>query len=250
MRIAWWPGHSTGRYAGSTWFADDFALDLDENCVAQVNCDCPGCRWATEFNDLSLHDARPRSSSPRSIKDVAGQDEPTASARTAPATTPSTTSASRAYFMLSSTMPDELREEKGYYTVGGCGGNIAWHTEDDMMEIADRDILLRDIKVYLLAVLAQRQCRDPALRLARDGEGVRRDGRRSIRRRPAAAFDLSPSKAAVAELDGGARRTSTPASRRGKVEAGGGQRGDPGSGAHPRADQLHPRERASATIRR
>ena len=53
VRIAWWPGHSTGRYAGSTWFADAFAIDLDENCVAQVNCDSPGCRWATMFKDVS-----------------------------------------------------------------------------------------------------------------------------------------------------------------------------------------------------
>ncbi|MGH7713067.1 MAG: M28 family peptidase, partial [Gemmatimonadaceae bacterium] len=30
VRIAWWPGHSTGRYAGSTWFADRFAIDLYE----------------------------------------------------------------------------------------------------------------------------------------------------------------------------------------------------------------------------
>ena len=22
VKLAWWPGHSTGRYAGSTWFAD------------------------------------------------------------------------------------------------------------------------------------------------------------------------------------------------------------------------------------
>ena len=51
--------------------------------------------------------------------------------------------------MLSSTMPDELREEKGYYAVGGCGGNIAWHTEDDTLEIADPEIMVRDIKVYL-----------------------------------------------------------------------------------------------------
>jgi hypothetical protein len=57
------------------------------------------------------------------------------------------------FFMLSSTMPEALRKEKDYYAVGGCGGNIAWHTEHDLMEIADRDILLRDIKVYLAAVL-------------------------------------------------------------------------------------------------
>ena len=55
--------------------------------------------------------------------------------------------------MLSSTMTPEKRAEKGYYAVGGCGGNIAWHTENDTIEIADKDILLRDIKVYLLSVL-------------------------------------------------------------------------------------------------
>jgi hypothetical protein len=52
VRIAWWPGHSTGRYAGSTWFADRFALDLDENCLAQVNCDSPGCRRPSEDKAL------------------------------------------------------------------------------------------------------------------------------------------------------------------------------------------------------
>ncbi len=56
--------------------------------------------------------------------------------------------------MLSSTMPDDLRAKKGYYTVGGCGGNIAWHTENDTIEIADREILLRDIKVYAEMVMS------------------------------------------------------------------------------------------------
>src|SRR3712207_8778067 len=59
---------------------------------------------------------------------------------------PYTTLFRSSYFMLSSTMPDILREETGYYTVGGCGGNLAWHTGNDTLEIADRDILLRDIK--------------------------------------------------------------------------------------------------------
>src|SRR5699024_5639559 len=52
VRIAIWPGHSTGRYAGSTWFADYYGIELDENCIAQVNCDSPGCRWATSYNDM------------------------------------------------------------------------------------------------------------------------------------------------------------------------------------------------------
>lgn len=28
-------------------------MDLIEHCVAQVNCESPGCRWATEYRDLS-----------------------------------------------------------------------------------------------------------------------------------------------------------------------------------------------------
>ena len=28
LRIAWWSGHSHGRYAGSTWYADAFGIDL------------------------------------------------------------------------------------------------------------------------------------------------------------------------------------------------------------------------------
>ena len=28
LRVAWWSGHSTGRYGASTWYADAFGLDL------------------------------------------------------------------------------------------------------------------------------------------------------------------------------------------------------------------------------
>ena len=55
--------------------------------------------------------------------------------------------------MLSSTMPDDVRLEKGYYDVSGCGANIAWHTENDTIEIADRERLAIDMRIYLLAVL-------------------------------------------------------------------------------------------------
>jgi hypothetical protein len=50
-------------------------------------------------------------------------------------------------------MKHEHREQLGYYAVGGCGANIEWHTEEDLLHIADREILLRDMKVYLAAVM-------------------------------------------------------------------------------------------------
>ena len=151
VRIAWWPGHSTGRYAGSSWYADTFALDLDDNCVAQVNCDSPGCRWATEFRDVSwMKEAEGYCQ--RTIREITGLDSHGERPHRAGDYAFNNIGLS-SFFMLSSTMPVALRTEKNYYAVGGCGGNIAWHTEHDLMEIADRDILLRDIKVYLAAVL-------------------------------------------------------------------------------------------------
>ncbi len=44
FRFAWWTGHSAGRYAGSTWFADQFWSELDRNCIAYMNLDGPGAR--------------------------------------------------------------------------------------------------------------------------------------------------------------------------------------------------------------
>jgi N-acetylated-alpha-linked acidic dipeptidase len=197
VRICWWPGHSTGRYAGSTWFSDAFALDLEQNAVAQVNCDSPGCRWATEFINLSRM-SEAEAFLAGVIEEVAGKA--IAGERPHRAGDYSFNNIGiSSYLMLSSTMPDVLREEKGYYTVGGCGGNIAWHTENDILEIADRDTLLRDMKVYLLAVLRNAN----AEILPFDWRATAREFAETVAEYQAKAgsrFDLSASKAAVAEL--------------------------------------------------
>lgn len=152
VTVAWWPGHSTGRYAGSTWFADAFAQQLDEHCVAQVNCDSPGCRWATSY-----HQTRAFSECATLATEAIRAVLPDAEVRTMRPPQAGDYSFNNiglpSFFMLSSTMPEALRAEKNYYDVSGCGANIAWHTENDTIEIADRDILLRDMRIYLLSVL-------------------------------------------------------------------------------------------------
>lgn len=152
VKLAWWPGHSTGRYAGSTWFTDAFALDLDRNCVAQINCDSPGCRWATSY-----HDTRAFTESAHIAAGVIRDIVPDAVIgihRPPQAGDYSFNNIGLpSFFMLSSTMPDQLRHDKHYYDVSGCGANIAWHTENDTIEVADRDVLLTDMKIYLLSAL-------------------------------------------------------------------------------------------------
>jgi hypothetical protein len=151
VRIAWWPGHSTGRYAGSAWFADAFALDLDKHCVAHLNCDSPGCRWATSYETIQcFSEALPFVQ--RVVADVTGQK--------AKGKRPQRNSdytfnniGVTGLFNASSNMPPEALAEHGYYVVGGCGGNIAWHTENDTLEVADFDILRLDAELYAAAVL-------------------------------------------------------------------------------------------------
>jgi N-acetylated-alpha-linked acidic dipeptidase len=198
VRIAWWPGHSTGRYAGSTWFADRFALDLDEHCVAQINCDSPGCRWASVFKDISWM-SETEAYCQDVIREVTGQESHGERPHRAGDYAFNNIGIS-SFFMLSSTMPDEERAEKGYYAVGGCGGNIAWHTEDDQLEIADRDYLVRDIKVYLAAVLGVAN----AEVLPFDWRATMAEFKGTLARYQDAAgdrFDLSASHAAIDDLD-------------------------------------------------
>ena len=198
VRIAWWPGHSTGRYAGSTWFADNFAIDLYEHCIAQVNCDSPGCRWATEYIDVAwMSEAEDWAKDV--IRHVTGKEAKGERPFQAGDYSFNNIGLS-SYFMLLSTMPPELRKEKGYYVVGGCGGNIAWHTEDDTLEIADREILRTDIKIYLAAVAGAANATIAPFEFRR----TVREMNETVDRYQAAAaehFRFDPARAALDALD-------------------------------------------------
>jgi hypothetical protein len=151
VRIAWWPGHSTGRYGGSTWYADTFADELDEYCVAQLNIDSPGCADATAYEEvmwMAEADALCRSS----IYDALGL--PSQRVRPLRAGDYSFNQIGpTGLYMLLSNIPAEERKRRGYYAVGGCGGNIAWHTPDDLMPVADLEILRRDLAIYLTTIV-------------------------------------------------------------------------------------------------
>ncbi len=151
VRVAWWPGHSTGRYAGSTWYADTFAIELDEWCIAHVNVDSPGCRgamayeevmWMAEAAELCLEaiaDAvgeRARGMRPLRAGDYSFNQIGTTGC-----------------YMLLSNIPRAERDARGYYGVGGCGGSPVWHTPDDGPAVADLDILRRDVMVYLTTIV-------------------------------------------------------------------------------------------------
>jgi N-acetylated-alpha-linked acidic dipeptidase len=195
VRIAWWPGHSTGRYAGSTWYADRFALELDEHCVVHVNCDSPGCRDATTYeNVMWMSECEALAAS--AVRDGAGL--------TVTGTRPFRAGdisfnnlGISTFFMLSSEIPEVELRRRGYYPVGGCGMNIEWHTPHDTLDVADRDLLARDLRVYLLGVLRAAT----APRLPLDFRATVAEIRAVVERYAAAAGDAVDLQGVLAAAD-------------------------------------------------
>ena len=151
VRIAWWPGHSTGRYAGSTWYADTFADEIDERCIAHLNIDSPGCAGATAYEEV-MWMAEAGDLCTRAIADAVGR--PARGMRPLRAGDYSFNQIGpTAFYMLLSNIPEEERRRRGYYAVGGCGGNVAWHTPQDLLDVADLEILKADLQVYLTTII-------------------------------------------------------------------------------------------------
>ena len=203
VRVAWWPGHSTGRFAGSTWYADAFALDLARNCVAHLNCDSPGCRDATDYHLIPWM-AENTAFVTGVVRDVA--DRPAAGKRPTQSSDFSFNNLGiTGMFSASSRIPKEEVARRGWYYVMGNGGNLEWHTDDDRLPVADRDVLLRDIRVYLLAVA--RLATLPVLPL--DWRALLAEFARTLDGYARAAgdrFDLGPAVAAIADLDAAVAR--------------------------------------------
>ncbi|HEV7267942.1 MAG TPA: M28 family peptidase [Falsiroseomonas sp.] len=150
VRICWWPGHSTGKFAGSTWYADAFARDLARGCVTHLNCDSPGCRDATDYPTIPWM-AENRGFVADAVADVTGKE--------AGGKRPSQSSdysfnnlGISGCFSASSRIPKAEVERRGWYFVIGNGGNTAWHTDRDRLDVADPQVLLTDIRLYALAV--------------------------------------------------------------------------------------------------
>ena len=83
--------------------------------------------------------------------------------------------------------------------MGGCGGNIAWHTENDTLDIADKDILMTDMKIYALAVLRNAN----AEILPYDWRAVTQNFADTLQRYGEAAgehFDFGPAEESVERL--------------------------------------------------
>ena len=184
LLLAFWSGHSHGRYSGSAWFADERWWELSTRCVAHVNVDSVGGRGATRLG-RGVTTASLRGLGAAAIRELTG-DEFTGS-RVGRAGDQSFLGHGVSSLWMS------LSEQPG----GGLGW--WWHTPEDTVDKIDPDLLLRDARIYALAVA--RLVAAPALPLDAAAEAA--DVQERLAGLAAAAgdrLDLTPTTERAGEL--------------------------------------------------
>jgi N-acetylated-alpha-linked acidic dipeptidase len=192
VRVCWWPGHSTGRYAGSTWYCDKFWQDLHDNCVAYINIDSPGVLGAYDYSQVTSV-AEDDALAAWATYEVTGQKpEPERPSRAGDQSFwgPGISS----LFMLISNRPKGQRAQ-----VGGSGMGWWWHTEEDTLDKCEKGVLLSDVKVYGLA--AHELCTQELLPLQVSMQAAELSGEMDkLARACAADIDFTAAKEALASL--------------------------------------------------
>ncbi|MGL4446021.1 MAG: M28 family peptidase, partial [Alsobacter sp.] len=210
LRIAWWPGHSHGRYSGSTWFADTFHDELRRNGIVYFNIDSPGVRGATVY--VPRHQmAEVGDFNEAMTKEITGWSTMTSSKaqlaigkrgdKYVSATRPSRAadqsfwgiglSSMSVYSMLTPDHPD--RDPN----VGGSGGAWWWHSEHETIDKIDPAILVQDTQLYASILLRMATADVLPFRVSAIAQDYA-DSLREYREGAGANFDFGPAEAAVA----------------------------------------------------
>ncbi len=130
-------GHSTGRYAGSAWYADTFWRDIDSNMIANINVDSPGVKGAEDFSVRST--AETRANVVRIVKEITGKG-PETKWWTCKMGDQSFWNIGVPSISIHASVPRRS-------DVWGSAGAWWWHTEYDTIDKVDKDILALDTKI-------------------------------------------------------------------------------------------------------
>lgn len=123
------------------------------NCIAHVNMDSPGTKDAMEYPEMACWTPEAHELVTDAIDDVTGAPSKEWFPFRAGDYSFDNLGIT-GFFMLSSNIPEVVREERGYHTVGGCGGNSdALDLSTDTLDKAEKEELVRDIRVYAVSLL-------------------------------------------------------------------------------------------------
>jgi hypothetical protein len=153
IRLAFWSGHSHGRYASSTWYADSHWHELHEHCVCHVNVDSVGAKGASVLAEAPTM-AETFAFGQEIMADVTGSDlEYKRISR----------SSDQSFWghgvpTLFASLSEQARDDSEtgaamaqLLGAGTRGGGLGWwwHTTEDTLDKIDPDNLVRDVQVYV-----------------------------------------------------------------------------------------------------
>ncbi|MEU5695871.1 M28 family peptidase [Actinosynnema sp. NPDC020468] len=156
LRLAFWSGHSQGRYSGSAWYADHHWEELEARALVHVNIDSTGGNGNTVVADATSA-AELGELAQEALRTQAGQDW--AGRRMHRAGDQSFWGIGvPAIFANLSEQPIDPALTNAQAAVFGGGprkGNGTgwwWHTPEDTLDKIDPELLARDTRIYLHAV--------------------------------------------------------------------------------------------------
>jgi hypothetical protein len=153
IRLAFWSGHSHGRYASSTWYADSHWHDLHERCVCHVNVDSVGAKGASVLEEAPTM-AETFAFGQEIIAGVTGSDlEYKRISR----------SSDQSFWghgvpTLFASLSEQERDDSEtgaamaqLLGAGSRGGGLGWwwHTTEDTLDKIDPANLVRDAQIYV-----------------------------------------------------------------------------------------------------
>lgn len=153
LRLAFWSGHSHGRFAGSAWYADENWHELFDDCVAHVFVDSTGGKGATVVTEAPVM-PQTKALASRAVKAVTGEEfEGKRIGRFA----------DQSFYGIGlnsvfGTLSEQDAATSGntvsFKTGGRRSGGLGWwwHTPDDTVDKVDEGFLVRDTKIYLATV--------------------------------------------------------------------------------------------------
>lgn len=173
LRVAFWSGHSHGRYSGSAWYADNHWRELRDHCVAHVNVDSIGGMGATVLTEgIAMASTRPLGAD--AIAQVAEAEFEGARPGRAGDQSFVALGVPSLWMSLSEQPPSDHPTARALGTATGNtrSGGLGWwwHTVEDTVDKLDPELLLRDAEIYVIAL--GRLLGEPLVPLAAAGEAA------------------------------------------------------------------------------
>ena len=168
VRLAFWSGHSHGRYAGSAWYADTFWEDLHNNAVMHLNVDSVGGQNASILSEAhTMTEVQPVAADV--IRALTGVEFTGTRFGRAGDQSFQSHGIPSLFMSLSEQPPAEGDAAKAFAElVGGEGAKSGglgwwWHTPNDTIDKIDPALLVRDAQIY--AAIAYRFLVEPIVPL-------------------------------------------------------------------------------------